>query len=263
MKIIATTSDKVLPETVQAAIDFAQAVSVEYVPRNKLSLDKIRQLHDAEQIIVVTRKNIQLVMPQGSYFFHIGMAKLRIKGIREGNSDHMASAMRLTVGDRVLDCTLGMGTDAIVASYLTGDAGRVVGVESSPVVAEILRRGLQTYQETDAGLASAMRRIEVVHDDYLSYLRTLPAKSFDIVYFDPMFRRPVKDSSGIAPLRLLANHAAVSSQAIEEALRVARKRVVLKETVYSKEFARLGFHQFGGGKYSSVMYGYIEPEVRE
>jgi len=263
MKIIATTSDKASPHIIREAKDLAEVLSVPYVPRNKLSLKKICEVHKAEHILVVTKKDVQLVMPQGVYFFHIGMAKLRIKSIREGKSDHMASAMELAPGDRVLDCTLGLGTDAIVASYLTGDTGHVTGLEASAVVAEILRRGLQSYEEQDQEIAKAMHRIEVIAGDYLQYLKSMPARSFDVVYFDPMFRRPVKESSGIAPLRILANPAPVSPEAITEAIRVAKKRVVFKEAVYSTEFTRLGFQHFCGGKYSSVMYGYIDPEEGE
>lgn len=263
MNIIVTTSDKPAPDIVALAEDLAYKLALRYVPRNNMSLDTIRLKYAADQILVVTKKQLKLVMPQGVYFFHVGMAKLRIKSIRDGKYDHMTLAMGLTPGDWILDCTLGLGTDAIVAGYLTGPGGRVTGIEASAMVAEILRHGLKTYAENDAAIAAAMRRIEVITGDYLVHLRKLPAKSFDIVYFDPMFRRPVTESSGMAPLRLLANPAPVSPEAIAEAIRVARKRVVLKEAVHSAEFSRLGFQHFSGGKYSSVMYGYIEPQEGE
>lgn len=260
MKIIVTTGYRPAPEIVKAAGELAQHLDAPYIPRNSMSLDSMRTKYHSDQILVVGKKRIQLVMPDGVYFFHIGMAKLRIKSLRDGKYDHMAMAMGISPGDRVLDCTLGLGTDAIVASYLTGSTGGVVGVEASAIAAEILRRGLQAAEEAEEDeIAKAMRRIEVISGDYLDFLRKLPAKSFDIVYFDPMFRRPVKESSGIAPLRLLANHAPVSPEAIAEAKRIACKRVVFKEAANSPEFSRLGFHHVCGGKYSSVKYGYIEP----
>ena len=81
--------------------------------------------------------------------------------------------------------------------------------------------------------------------------------SFDAVYFDPMFRHPFMESAGIHPLRFLADPRPVSAEAIREARRVARRRVVLKESSKSGEFARLGFSAFVGGKYSHVRYGVI------
>lgn len=263
MKIIVTTGSKPVAELVDLANDLALRLAVQYIPRRNLSLDAMRMAYKTDQLLVVTKQRIQLVMPNAVYFFHIGMAKLRIKNLHDGQDDHMALAMGLSPGDCILDCTLGMGTDAIIASYLSGQSGRVVGLEASIIVAEIVRRGLQSFDETDTEIVAAMRRIEVIAGDYLVHLRKLPAKSFDIVYFDPMFRRPIHESSGIAPLRLLANSLPVCREAVAEAIRVARKRVVLKEAVNSPEFARLGFRHVGGGKYSSVMYGYIEPEERE
>ena len=97
-----------------------------------------------------------------------------------------------------------------------------------------------------------MRRVEAKHADYEDFLRNLPDDFYDVVYFDPMFRHPLKDSVQLAPLRLLAEPAPVSHAAIAEACRVARKRVVLKENSRSLEFARLGFSKTAGGKYSSV-----------
>jgi 16S rRNA (guanine1516-N2)-methyltransferase len=263
MKYIVTTIKDPPTELLDTAADLATKLSIRYVPREECSIDALRSRCNVEGIIVVTRKQIELVMSAGCCFFHIGMAKLRIKNIREGKYDHMAQAMGVLPGDRILDCTLGLGTDAIVASYLAGSKGRVVGIESSPVVAEIVRRGLTAYDPEDKDIKKAMRNIEVVTGDSLAYLQTLPDQSFDIVYFDPMFRRPVQDSSGIAPLREVANPEPISTKAVHEAKRVAKKRVVLKEAARSKEFTRLGFSKISGGKYSSVMYGYNVTEEGE
>jgi 16S rRNA (guanine1516-N2)-methyltransferase len=263
MNYLITTIKEPPAGLLDTAAELATKLSIRYVPREEFSIDALRSRYKVDGIIVVTKKQIELVMPAGSYFFHIGMAKLRIKSIHEGKYDHMAYAMGVLPGDMILDCTLGLGTDAIVASYLTGSKGRVVGIESSPVVAEIVRRGLTAYNPEDEDIKKAMRNIEVITGDSLAYLRTLPDHSFDIVYFDPMFRRPVQDSSGIAPLREVANPEPIAIEAVHEAKRIAKKRVVLKEAARSNEFARLGFNNMSGGKYSSVMYGYIVTEEGE
>lgn len=258
MKLIVTTGGKTTPAITSAAQDVATALAVDFIPRDDMSIENLRIRYQTDNILLVTKTQFKLIMPTGTYFFHIGMAKLRIKNLRDGKYDHMIDAMRLSVGDVVLDCTLGLGTDAVVASYVLGAQGRVIGLESSPIVTELVWRGLAAYDPEDSEIASAMRRIEVVCAEHVDYLHLLPDKSVDIVYFDPMFRRPVQESSGIAPLRLLANHAPVTNAAIVEAKRVARKRVVLKEAAQSSEFTRLGFQSFCGGRYSSVMFGYIE-----
>ncbi|MBQ1913638.1 MAG: protein-L-IsoD(D-D) O-methyltransferase, partial [Selenomonadaceae bacterium] len=90
------------------------------------------------------------------------------------------------------------------------------------------------------------------------FLREQPDKSFDVVYFDPMFRHPLMESENLNPLRAVADHRPVSLEAISEAKRVARHRVVLKENSRSLEFARLGFTKMAGGQYSKIRYGVYE-----
>ena len=92
--------------------------------------------------------------------------------------------------------------------------------------------------------------------DHLDYLRSLPSGSRDIVYFDPMFRDPLHDSAAIGSLRDLANGSALSAESVEEAKRVARKTVVLKEKRGSTEFARLGFTELARGN-AKTSYGVI------
>jgi len=263
MKLIVTTGVKTTPAIIADAQDLATALTADFIARDHMSLENLRLKNQIDHILVVTKTQLKLIMPTGTYFFHIGMAKLRIQNLRIGKTDHMINAMQLTSGDVVLDCTLGLGTDAIVASYVLGSSGRVIGVESSPIVTELVCRGLVAYDPEDPEMALAMLRIEVVCAEHMDYLQRLPDKSVDIVYFDPMFRRPVQESSGIAPLRLLANPSPVTKDAIDEAKRVARKRVVFKEAAKSREFLRLGFQNCCGGTYSSVMFGYIETKEGE
>ena len=56
-------------------------------------------------------------------------------------------------------------------------------------------------------------------------------------------------------LRPVANKNPLTLETIAEARRVARHRVVLKESSKSREFARLGFTERAGGRYSKVQYG--------
>ena len=166
--------------------------------------------------------------------------------------------MGLQPGMQVLDCTLGLGADAIVASFAVGDGGSVTGLEASPLIAAVVGYGLAHFVAENYPIQEAMRRIQTVQTDYLAYLKAQPDASVDVVYFDPMFRHPLRESVQLAPLRTSADHRPVSLGAMEEAKRVARQRVVLKENSRSLEFARLGFAKIAGGKYSHVHYGIWE-----
>jgi len=68
----------------------------------------------------------------------------------------------------------------------------------------------------------------------------------------------VQKSSGINPIRPLADTRPLTEEIIRAACRVAKNRVVMKEHSDSAEFNRLGFTLADGGKYSSVAFGIIE-----
>lgn len=252
---IVTTSRNSNPTNDLLAEQTAKTLGIPFVPRKTFSLGELRAVHDAPCILVAKNNALVLETPDGELFFHPNMSHLRVKNLRKGQHDNMAEAMALAPGMSVLDGTLGFGADAIVASFVTGEHGRVVGLEASPLIAAVTVHGLANFSRENEPMTAAMRRIEVVNTDALAYLRAQPDNAFDIVYFDPMFRHPLMQSENMNPLRYAANHAPVSEAMIAEARRVARRRVVLKETSKSTEFARLGFPEIAGGRYSPVHYG--------
>ena len=186
------------------------------------------------------------------------MAHLRIKNLLRGHGDHLAAALALAEGLRVLDCTLGTGADAIVESFAVGATGTVTALESNPLIAAVIGGGLARATGDNYEMHAAMRRITVHCTDALDYLRVQPEGSYDAVYFDPMFRRPLHESAGMNALRSLADMRALTDETVAEARRVARQRVVMKERRESGEFARLGFSEIMGGKYSRIAYGVIK-----
>lgn len=258
MDTVVTTVRNYSSREQQLGLEFATALKTAFVVRNNDSLESIMQKYKARTILVVTKKGPVVYTPGGEFFFHLSMAELRIKNLKNGKHDHMVDAMALTPGMSVLDCTLGLATDAVVASFTVGDAGKVVGLESSPLVALIARYGLTYYNGAGEELNSALRRIMVQEVDYHQFISSLPDRSFDVVYFDPMFRYPVKNSSNMKPLRFLADDRPLHPGIIKDACRIARQRVVVKELRGSSEFKRLGLTTVFGGKYSSISYGVVE-----
>jgi len=255
---IVTTGAKIHASATELARQTAERLELSFVQRRNRSLDELRQEYQVQNVLVAKKGALTLVTPAGELFFHSSMAHLRIKNLRMGKTDHMLSAMGLAAGMRVLDCTLGFGADAIVASFAVGAQGKVVGVESNPLIAAVIGYGMGHVTAENYDIHEAMRRIEVQAADYADYLSLQADKSFDVVYFDPMFRHPIQASMNMDPLRVVADHRPVTSAAIQQAVRVARKRVVFKENSRSMEFARLGFSTVVGGKYSSVHYGILE-----
>ena len=209
-------------------------------------------------MMVVSSQRNSYFMGSSEFFFHPGLAKLRIKELINGKTDQMIQAMSLRSGDTLLDCTLGLGTDAIVASYVAGTNGRITGLESSTLIAAIVGRGLKTYQFEDEEITLAMQRVNVVHSHHKDYLASLPPRSYDVVYFDPMFRSPRKNSPAMDAMRAIANPNPIDRETVTMALRVCSRRVVMKERRWSTEFERVGFREIRGGRYAPVVYGVID-----
>jgi 16S rRNA (guanine1516-N2)-methyltransferase len=153
---------------------------------------------------------------------------------------------------------MGPGADSIVASYVAGEAGIVTGIESSPIISALVKRGLLAYEDDDQDISKAMRRVKVINKGYKEYLASLQAGCYDVVYFDPMFRYPRRMSSAINTARMLANHDPIDRDIIELAQNVAARAVVMKERRGSGEFLRLGFKNIVGGNYAPVSYGIME-----
>lgn len=239
---------------------WAQGFGVQYLRRGRSgSLEDLCAKHGVNTLLVATKPGPQVFTAEGRFFFHPSMADLRLKHIAAGEPDHLIEALALVPGKKVLDCTLGLASDAIVASYAVGGMGEVIGVEASPLLAFTVSRGLQTYSSGKPEMDAAMRRIKVLHTMADAYLRVAPPDSFDVIYFDPMFRFGVETSANMKPLRPLAYEKPLSLATIALALKAA-PRVVIKERS-EKFLAGLGCTEFVGGRYSRVKYGIIRRNV--
>lgn len=236
------------------AAAWAKSLQATYLPRpSKGTLAELLINNSVDSLLVATNKGPQLFSQAGTLSFHPGMAVLRLQRILKGEGDHFCEALGIKAGMRVLDCTLGLASDAAIASYVCGAEGLVVGVEASPALHFLVREGLATYEAEDARLTEALRRIQTVAAKAEDYLPTLKANSFDVVYFDPMFQRPVAESSNMQPLRPVACEKPLTKEMLTEALRVAPVVVVKERT--GKVFAELGITEFCGGRYSRIKYG--------
>lgn len=259
MDIVITTSY----DASERATLYAQQLANEFgwvaVARGRQSIQQLKNQHQEVGLLIVTNKGLNYYKAYDSdpFFFHPSLATIRMKRLQQGETDTLAMVAEVKAGDVVLDCTAGMASDAIVLSHCVGEEGKVMAIESELIPYVLVREGLKQYKSPLESLNKAMRRIEMKHGDHLTFLQQQPDKSVDIVYFDPMFRRPLTQSNAINPLRTIANEQPLQRAAIEEARRIARKKIVLKEHRKSDEFERLGFTKLTGTQ-SKIAYGVIE-----
>ncbi|OAB47000.1 class I SAM-dependent methyltransferase [Paenibacillus antarcticus] len=240
---------------VKRAKSLALDLGYNYVPRQRTSITKLVQASKESVALVVLENGARLVRPgHPPIDYHPSMGYVRVKRVLKGDNDPMLDASGMQAGYSVLDCTAGLGSDSLVFAVKAGPEGKVISLESSSDLAALLKEGMSHYVTDLEQVNEAMRRIEVRHGDHLDVLKEMPDDSVDIVYFDPMFRQPLMASSAINPLRQFANSDALSVESIQEAERVARKSVILKEKWGSPEFARLGFQMLERSN-SNITYG--------
>ena len=241
---------------IDQAKEWALQLGINYIEREKGTLDDFLKQHDLTAVVLSTAQGAQAYCQQEKLFYHPSMSFLRIKNILDGKNDRLVAALNLKKGMSVLDCTMGLASDTSVLAYVAGEEGHVTALEASKIIAFIVEEGLKNYKFEDEKLSTVCKNINVINIDAMAYLLQSQDKAFDFVYFDPMFEHSVKGSSALNSLRAFAYKEKITDKVILEAKRVARKRVVIKLPSYAD--IPDGFQYTDDGKYSKVKYAFIE-----
>jgi len=256
-----TTSMRGSWEHIEAAKKIAKENGVPYLPRNRASLQDLQKENHLDYIVTLDR-NMRLFVEEPYLRWHPALALTRLKRLAEGGTDLFLSAVSLEEGDRILDCTLGLGTDAILAAWAVGESGEVLGLEASPIIALLTDWGLKNeapaFDSRKKPIAAIVNRIHALAEEAVTFLERQPDCSWDVVYFDPMFRAANMRSSGMNSIRPVADHTPFNRKALDEAFRVCGKRVVLKERWFSPLFQQMDADRTVKTKYSPVAYGIWE-----
>lgn len=240
--MIVTTGEYTSPDRKERARKMAKTFGASYAERSHRTLPRMQRTYGDDEFLVYLNGGVRYIkMGSAELTYHPSMAYVRAKRMLSGQADGMITASGVIPGDEVLDCTAGLAGDALVFAVAVGEFGRVTALESEPSLFALVHEGLQLYESGIEEVNKAMRRIVMKQANHLGILQSMPSRSVDVIYFDPMFRSPIMNSASIDPLRVMANCGPVSHASVEEACRVARKSVVMKEGKNSEEFARLGF----------------------
>ncbi len=103
-------------------------------------------------------------------------------------------------------------------------------------------------------------RVSLVRADNLDYLRTCENDAFDVVYFDFMFHHSVESSQGIKVIKPVVAYDVMTEDHVKEAIRVAKKRVVVKSGYKNPIIEKLGFTISRQNQKRHFFYGVIEIE---
>jgi 16S rRNA (guanine1516-N2)-methyltransferase len=260
VRLAVTTPLRPSPDEEAAAREAAARHGIPYAPRRNDGLEEVAAAAGADVLLLLSRTRSLLVVAGEAHRWAPGMGALRVKALRAERPaptrrDPFLEACGLVPGDAVLDATLGLGADALVAAEAVGPGGRVVGLESVPALAAWVAEGLRRLGD------EAAARVEVRAADHASALAALPAASFDVVVFDPMFRHGRPEPGGFDVVRRLADARPLAPEVLAEARRVARRWVVVKDGAPGWDLTRLGLVPLASARGAHRYYARV-PAVR-
>jgi len=241
--VVVTTPLRPSADEEQAAREAATRHGLPFAGRGHASLESLLSGAGADAALILTTTAAILATGEADQRWSAGMGLLRMRRslarlegrpVSPTDRDPFLEAAGIRPGDEVLDATLGLGADALVAAAACGQGGRVVALERSPVLAAWVAEGLRRLEVEPA------RRIEVRAEEHLAALTALPSRSFDVVVFDPMFRHARAQPGGFELVRALADARPLSAEAVAQARRVARRWVIVKDGAPGWDLARLG-----------------------
>ncbi|MFD2830940.1 class I SAM-dependent methyltransferase [Corticicoccus populi] len=240
--MIVTTAGRTNDILREHAVKTAEKYGLTYVERDKQSISSLFKKYDSDVYCVGAFKNMLNIIGTGRVLqFHPNIAQIRAKRILSGKTDRLIELTEIAEGTTILDCTMGLASDSIIMSLMSGIKGNVTAIESDFSVYMMVSEGLNYYDTGVSTVNAAMRRIQTVHGNYKKVLQNLPDNSYDVVYFDPMFSETVKSSDGMMYMTGLVNNEELSEENVREAVRVAKRKVVIKDHFRSPKFDELGF----------------------
>ncbi|MFL5271080.1 MAG: class I SAM-dependent methyltransferase [Anaeromyxobacteraceae bacterium] len=254
MRLAVTTPLEAGPGHEEGARHAATRRELEFVPRAGRALAQVAAAARADALLVVGPHRAALWLDGAEHAWSGGMGELRLKRLRSGERatrEPFLEAAALRPGDAVLDATLGLGMDALVAAEVVGRGGRVLGVERSPALAALVGEGLSRHP------SDAAQRVEVRAGEAGEVLARLPRGSFDVVCFDPMFRSPRAEGPGFDLVRRLAEPRPLAPETLAEARRVARRWVIVKDGTPGWDLARLGLAPLPCARWAEKLYARV------
>ncbi|HFU4501666.1 TPA: class I SAM-dependent methyltransferase [Streptococcus suis] len=232
MKVIVTTSLGMDENLVQKAKNLAEELGLAYRDRRKQAVKVF--LKQADAVLVVYKDRLVIEQKERQkLFFHPDTAMLRIKSGRD-------PLLELLGPDKqtVLDCTMGLASDSIV---LASAGHQVTALESSQLIHFIVSKGLQEFDSGKEVVNQAMRFIQTIWTESLTYLKKQADQSVDVIYLDPMFSQEITESDNLDGLKPFADYTALSEEFLSECRRVARRKIIIKAHFRDKVFEEFGF----------------------
>lgn len=246
--IIVSTSVKTNDILDSRAKDIAKQLDLKFIERKKKT---IKQLLEAFNGIVVVYKNkISYFQDNEELFFHLDTTALKIK-----NNDNEPLIEIIGKNQQsIVDCTMGLAGDSTILSYY---GHKVTAIEKNKIIHLITATGLNTFESSDEKINVAMRNIITYNTDSVDFLRNCKDNQYDVVYFDPMFTHNIAESTNLSAIETLAEHTFPIEEFLNEAKRVAKRKIIIKAHFKDDVFEKYSFVRLVR-KNTKFHYGYID-----
>ena len=140
MRALVTTAPSGSPEEAE---ELARRFGLVAEPRKGRLVPELIAAAGGAPVLVLGSRRADLFDGGRGFRASAGMGYLRLVRARKGEMDPLVKAAELGPQDRVLDATLGLAQDALVAAEATAS---VVGIEASPVLAAFVVAALRRRQ---------------------------------------------------------------------------------------------------------------------
>ena len=250
MRCLVTTAPS---GSLEEARELAERFGLTAQARGERAIPHLLEETGGAPVLILSRARADLVHQGRNFRASVGMGFLRLVRAKQGETDPLVRAAELKAGDEVLDATLGLASDSLVAAHATGT--RVLGLEASPVLAAFVTAGLRRLPALGRVAAGD---IEVRCADHRAALREMPGRSVDVVLFDPMFRSAGESGALFDLVRALAEHAPLAPETLREARRVARRGVLVKDAPPGHELTRLGLTPLLSRRSPRIVFGWAD-----
>jgi 16S rRNA (guanine1516-N2)-methyltransferase len=227
------------------ARELADRFGLSFEPRKDRLVEELLQLSTGAPLLLLGRLSADLFTRTKtgsiqSQRASLGMALLRFSRALDGERDNLVRVASLLPGDRVIDATLGLGADALIAAHTT--RARVLAFEQSPIIAAFtqaaLRRPTGAPDLRKAAL-EAGERIVIRAGNHQDLLAAEADKSAEVILFDPMFQAPVESQPVFDVIRAHAERSKLSDDSLAQARRVATRGILIKDSPRGSELKRL------------------------
>lgn len=255
-KLIITTGISPSDEDRKNALLISEELTIPFCLRQKNTIKNLMNNNNVQGVVIVSSGAIRLHSKNKSFGFHPNMAMIRIQTLLDGKRDRFLDVTGIKPGDRVLDCTCGMASDALISAWGAGEKGSVTALEASPLLSRIVSAGIKNYSHKKDLLCDLKNRITVINEDYRSFLKRQKSSSWDVICFDPMFKQTHKEAHGLDLVRNLASYSLPDHDVFKEAKRVARRCVVIKDGSFGPFLKKMNIPVVSMAK--KVCYGRID-----